>query len=376
MLSFALGSRRESAGAEADAASVGMDPDALERAVDLVRARSARSQLHVIRRGEVVLDRSFGCDADALFWTFSACKPYPALLVHLLAERGQLGLDEPIAAHWPRFGRNGKERVTVRHVLQHRSGILTPGGTLGDALTMTSWGLFAARIEAARLRWEPGEAPAYEPISYGFILGELLERVTGRPFVDLVRSEIIEPLGLRDSHFGLPVELWDRHVDVRGEGLAAGIAGRGVNRRQVRAAVIPAAGLSTTARDLGALYRALLADGQEQQGRILSAHTLQAALVPSSDGELDRGTRSHIRWSQGFQLGGPRGHEGAYTPMGERSSPLAFGHNGSNCCMAWADPERELVFAYTSDRLQDGERAKRHLADLADAVIGACEEAA
>ncbi|MDQ1530139.1 MAG: hypothetical protein QOE37_244, partial [Microbacteriaceae bacterium] len=116
-----------------------MRPDPLGEAVDLIRRRGARAQLVVQRRGRTVLDRSFGCRPDALFWTFSAGKPFTALLVHQLAEEGVLELDAPVSRYWPEFGRRGKEAVTVLQVLQHRAGF---GGArvLGDAAAMTDWG--------------------------------------------------------------------------------------------------------------------------------------------------------------------------------------------------------------------------------------------
>ncbi|WP_141726008.1 serine hydrolase domain-containing protein, partial [Actinacidiphila rubida] len=219
-------------------------PAALDRAVDLVRSRGAAAQLCVLRDGEVVVDEAVGCAPDALFWTFSAGKPLIALLVHLLAERGALALDDPVARHWPEFGRHGKERVTVRQVLRHRSGLATARGMLGDALAMTDWQRSVRALEGARLRWPPGRLPAYQPIAYGFVLGEVARRVTGTPPADLLTSELLAPLGLTGLHPVLPGELWPRHVPVRGRGPAAAVTQRVVNRRRVRHAVIPSAGVS------------------------------------------------------------------------------------------------------------------------------------
>src|SRR5690242_8939948 len=107
---------------ECDPAAAGMSHGGLQAALDVVRSRGARAQLCVLRNGQVVLDRSYGCDPDSLFWIFSASKPYIALAVHLLAERGRLHLDDPVSEHWPEFGHGGKSTVTIRQVLQHRSG--------------------------------------------------------------------------------------------------------------------------------------------------------------------------------------------------------------------------------------------------------------
>src|SRR5216683_1581154 len=158
----------------------GVDAAALERVLELVRARGAVAQLCVLRDGQVVLDRRFGCRADALFWVFSVSKPFVALLVHLLAERGELALDDPVAACWPAYARDGKDAITIRHVLTHRAGVpVSSRSLLGDAMAMTSWDRAVRQAESARPRWPAGQVPAYHTLSYGFILGELLRRVTG-----------------------------------------------------------------------------------------------------------------------------------------------------------------------------------------------------
>ena len=170
----------------------------------LVRARGARASLCVLRDGRVLLDRSFGGPPDALFWIFSASKPFVALLVHQLAVRGTVDLDAPVARYWPEFAGGGKGAVTVRHVLQHRSGFATARGFAGDALAMTDWPRAIRAIERARLRWVPGEVAAYQPIVYGHILGELVRRVTGTSVASLLSSEFLGPLGLTDTFLGLP----------------------------------------------------------------------------------------------------------------------------------------------------------------------------
>jgi CubicO group peptidase (beta-lactamase class C family) len=350
----------------------GVEARGLARAVDLVQARGAAARLCVLREGQVVLDRGFGCPPDALFWIFSASKPLVALLVHLLAQRGELTLDDRVAEHWPRFGQHGKESVTIRQVLQHRSGLPVAGGAARDALAMTDWDRAVRQIEQARLSWPPGQVPAYHFISYGFILGELVRQVSGVGVRDFLITEFLGPLGLRDIHLGLPDGLWPRHVPIRGRGPAARLTRVFVNRRATRQAVIPAAGISATARDLARFYEMLLRGGELDGTRVLEAATIEQARRPSSDGELDRFLGLPIRWSQGFQLAGPANGRLPGGPMGRLSSPQTFGHNGSNCCIAWADPGRQLVFVYLTDRLTAGHEGARHQGEVADAIIAAC----
>jgi len=332
--------------------------------IDLVRSRGAVAQLCVIADGEVVLDVAVGCRPDALFWVFSASKPFVALLVHQLAERGELDLDDPVGKHWPEFG---KPDITVRHVLQHRAGIPTVHGAARDMLAMTDWRRSVRAIERAAPRYPAGAVPAYHVVTFGFILGELVRRVTGTPVEQVLQERLVAPLGLRDIHLGLPPGEWGRHVPVRGHGRAAKLAQVYVNRRRAREAVIPAAGISATARDIAGFYDTLLRGG----GPVLRPETVAEARIPSSDGEVDRFLGVQTRWSQGFQLGGPVDDGVRARAMGRLSSTETFGHNGSNCCIAWADPTRRLAFAYLTSQLGPRHLGARHIAAVADAVIAA-----
>jgi CubicO group peptidase (beta-lactamase class C family) len=328
-------------------------------AVDLMRSRGAPAQLCVIRRGEVVLDEAYRCDPGGLFWIFSASKPFVALLVHLLAQRGALSLSDPVAKHWPGFGQRGKESVTIRQVLAHRAGVPVARGRVGDVRAMADWPRAVREVEAARPVYAPGSVPAYHYLTYGTILGRLVELVSSSPLRTFLGDNILEPLGLHDTYLGLPEQRWPDRVPVRGAGPGGWLTASVVNSRTVRTAPIPGAGISTTARDLARFYDVLLSGGRG----VWEPETLAAARVPSSDGEVDRFVRLPIRWSYGFQLGGTG------RPMGRLSSPETFGHNGSNCCIGWADPTRGLAFAYLTGRIDVGAPGAVHLGQVADAVL-------
>ena len=344
-------------------------------ALRLVRARVGATRLLAIRGGIPFLDERIGCRPDALFWTFSAGKPFIAVLVHRLAERGAIALDAPVADYWPEFARHGKQDVTVRRVLQHRSGMAVATTSVGDALAMTSWERSVHRIEKARLHWPVGAVPAYQYLVFGFILGELVQRVTGMPIAEALRVELLSPLGLHDTYLGVPASELSRCVPIRGTTTIGRVAALDLNRRSLRQAVIPAAGISTTAEDLARFYSMLLAGGELDGVRILSQNTVSRMLRPSSNGESDRYAKAPVRWSEGFQLGGARHEAGFISPLGELSSKQAFGHNGSNCCVAWADPTRGLVFVHLTNRLGEGLDAIGHHSAVADAVIAACDAA-
>jgi len=371
-----------------------VDPAGLRRAAALVEQRGAAAQLWVAQGGEVLLDRTFGCGPHDLFWLFSASKPWVTVLLYQLVEQGLVELDAPVARYWPEFAAHGKGGITLRHVLQHRSGLPTAGrglrprrsapapgrgradvvgmalGSLGDALAMTSWERSVRRIERARPRFPPGQVPAYQYLDFGFIVGEVVRRVTGRPVADLLRERVAGPLGLRDTHLGLPAPELRRAVAVRGRGWYARGVAAVVNRPAVRMAPIPAAGISTTARDLGTFYTGLLGWGGR---RLVSEASLAEMTTPSAEHDLDQLVGIHIRWAQGLQLGGPRLPPLTFSPMGRTSSPRAFGHNGSNVAIGWADPDRDLVFAYVNNLMTGYVPDYTHLAEVADAVLGACD---
>lgn len=366
---------REQIGPEESADAAGMSARGLADALGLVRERRQRAQLVVVRRGRTVVDRAFDCPRDGLFWTFSAGKPLLALLIHRMAELRYLSLDDPVARFWPEFAAHSKGGVTIRNVLEHRSGLATGGTPLGDALEMGDWQRSTRRLARARLRHRPGRVVAYQFLAFGFILGEVARRAARRPLRTLLADCVLEPLGLDDTYLGLPPDLWSRRVPVRAATPLQAAAARVVNGRRIREALIPAAGFSTTAGQMARLYAELEASARQgTDGPVLRANTLRAALRPTSERTIDRAALYPIRWSEGFQLGGPRWVPGTVSPLGAHSSARAFGHNGSNCCIGWADPTRGLAVAYLTDRLGGPTRGLRHFAAVSDALLAACRQ--
>lgn len=340
-------------------------PD-FRRVTDLVDARGGASWLTVLQGGEVLLDRRTGCGPDALFYTFSVSKPFVALAVHLLVERGMLHLDDPVAAHWPAYARGGKADITVRHVLSHRAGVPYSTGTLlGDTVRLTDPLRSVVAAEDARPRWPAGEVVGYHVLSFGFILGELVRRVSGIPVERFIAENLLRPAGLTETTLGLPEAEASRGVPLRA--LSAPERARTLlfNRPSTRAVPVPAAALSTNGRELAEFYRLLLGGGEG----VLRPETIAAAREVSSDGEPDRIMGHPVRWSYGFQLGGPIG---LARPTGSRADPRTFGHNGSSICNVWADPARDLVVAYLTNTADERRRALRHLSDVSDAVLVAC----
>lgn len=316
---------------------------------------------------------------DTLFTVYSAGKPIISTCVHLLAERGLLDYDAPIAAYWPAFAANGKERVTVRHVLTHRAGVpqLPPGTT---AETICDWEAMCTGIAALALLWEPGMRRGYHAATVGWILGEVVRRVDGRPFGQFVQEEICRPLGLnRQLYFGLADSEASRVAtmdpgppgeppapDSLAEQAFPNALRRIFNRPDVRRACIPAANGLMTARALARHYAALIGPGVDGI-RILPAARVATATVPLPD-EPDVVWGITAGQGLGYLLGGPLPDGVDYVMGGRRS---AFGHHGAGGPMGFADPEYGLAVGITMTTPRGGGvEARRQIAERVRAVLG------
>jgi CubicO group peptidase (beta-lactamase class C family) len=186
----------------------------------------------------VVLDESFGCRADSQFVLFSAgsrSSPSPCTC----SQGGGLSLDDPVAARWPEFGQRGKQAITIRQVLQHRGGLPVARDMPLDALAMTDWDASVRAIERAVPAYPPGEVVVYHILTFGFILGEVVRRVTSVGVREFVAGELLGPLGVTDVYLGLPPALWARHVPVGGRLAAECNTRLVINRRAKREAGHP-----------------------------------------------------------------------------------------------------------------------------------------
>jgi CubicO group peptidase (beta-lactamase class C family) len=146
-------------------------------------------------------DRTRPWQQDTLTTVLSGTKGLSSTCVHQLIDRGELDLDAPVARYWPEFGQAGKQDITVRMVMCHRSGVIGPRVPMSWQ-QVTDWDYACEQIAAAEPWWEPGTAQGYHMTTFGFILGEVFRRVTGRTIGQYLRAEIAEPLGA-DVHIGL-----------------------------------------------------------------------------------------------------------------------------------------------------------------------------
>src|SRR5215210_5394774 len=246
--------------------------------------------------GELVVDTWSGVadeatgqpvDGDTLFTSWSTTKGFVATCLHILADRGQVDYDTPVATYWPEFGVHGKDVVTVREALAHRAGVpQMPEGVTSEM--MTDWDAMCAAIASLKPLWKPGTTVCYHAWTFGWIIGELVRRIDGRPIAQFAREELCQPLGIEDFYLGIPDAVEERVAPLREAPAPAGPPGAPndlarrvmppqvtsaavVNRPDVRRASIPGGGGIMNARAIARHYAMLAQAGVLDGVRILSA---------------------------------------------------------------------------------------------------------
>ena len=335
--------------------------------------RGGGAAVAVYHRGEPVVDAWVGTrnaagapwQSDTMAMSFSTTKGVVATTVHRLVDRGLIDYDEPVATYWPEFAAAGKERITVRHLLSHSAGLHQLRGVISDAYDMLDWDLVCTALAAQAPRYEPGTRHGYHGITYGFLVGEVIRRVTGLTVSDAVDAEIVKPLGLDGMSIGAPPDERDRIAELivkfgnaeRSERFAR----RALRSARLRPAIetfmvpgsdlllassavldapIPAVNGCFTARSLARMYAALAGGGVLDGERFLSTETLRRATEIQS-----RGPDIVV----GFPMGWRLGYHLAATTRG--IIPNGFGHFGFGGSGAWADPDNDLALGFVCNRV-------------------------
>ena len=308
------------------------------------------------------LARSEPWEEDTIVIMNSVAKSMCALCTHILIDRGLIDFDAPVARYWPEFAGGGKAGVLVRHVLSHTCGVIycdhAPPGSWFD------WGAHIHALEKQEPAWVPGEKGAYNSINIGYILGEIVRRVSGKTVGTFLREEISERLGA-DYHIGLkPDEIArvsDMHQNPKNgffkiagdDSTPLGRAFRSApkmgyfqNCREIRELEVASFGGHGSARAMARIYAMLAGDGEIDGVRLLRPEAVARAaqLVWEDDCIM---TQRRIRMGYGFMHNEPD-----TVPMG--ASPQAFGHTGTGGAFAWCDRERNLSFAYCTNFQREG----------------------
>jgi CubicO group peptidase (beta-lactamase class C family) len=335
--------------------------------------------------------------ADTLAMSFSTTKGLVATALHVLVDRGLLDYDDPVSKHWPEFAQHGKDVITVRDVLSHRAGLPQLRSLLDRSERILDWGHMVRALERAVPRLRPGGAPAYHAFTFGWLAGELVQRVSGRSLMEVIRDEIGRPLGVEaDLHIGSEspevharlATLGPRPAPGRisrlatSRGVAAGlgrlwrptrlpfdpllmqdalIPGEDADLvfdRRILAAPIPAANGLFTARGLARVYAALAGGGELDGTRLLSRGTLRRATEVQTRAP-DRVVMIPMHWRLGYHS--------AFTTAGRLRG--GFGHFGYGGSGAWADPTRQLAFAMVNNRIGGTPFGDLRIAELGTAAL-------
>ncbi len=318
--------------------------------------------LAVRHRGRVVLDRSLGwarlgdeprlADPDTPFCIFSASKAMTAMVAHLLDERGELHIGDRVAEYIPEYAAHGKSSITIEHVLSHRAGVANLPGEALDLDNLADKEYLLKLMCDARPRTRPGKLLAYHAVSGGFIIAEIVERVTGKDIRAVMQDEVLDPLGFRWGNYGVaPADLdavgWSyptgppplppvSTVLERALGLPPDDITRMSNDPRFLTGIVPAANVVTSANELSRFFELLRCDGELDGVRILDGRTIRRAIVERSYREFDLTLGAPMRHSAGFMLGAD-----AISLFGP-DTDRAFGHLGFTNVLGWADPDRDL----------------------------------
>ena len=304
---------------------------------------------------------------DTLVNVYSTTKGMTATCAHRLVDQGRLNIDQRVIHYWPEFAQCGKEQITVRQLLSHRAGLPAISVPL-DPESVFEWRVMTEAIAAQKPWWPPGTRHGYHARTFGWLLGELVRRTTGKTVGTYFHEEIAGPLGL-DFHIGLKKSQHHRVAPIgkvpppppgttpnlidmmrsRPESVTSKAftnpniyrLGDVANSAAWRSAEIPSSNGHGTARDLARLYGALACGGSIDGIQILSTESVEAALTEQARGE-DAVLRIETRFGLGFMRPVP----------GARMGPNdnAFGHPGTGGSVGFADPEARVGFGYVMNK--------------------------
>ncbi len=300
-------------------------------------------------------------DGDTLFTVFSTSKGITATCIHILADRGVVDYNKPIAHYWPEFAAKGKGKATVLDGLTHRAGVpQMPDGVTPQM--MCDWDGMCKAIANLDPLWEPGTKSGYHAYTFGWILGEVVRRTDGRPIAKFIQEEINKPLGIKDIYMGIPDDVEGRvatltnappppnapprtAIQMRTIPPAVGTTGEVFNRHDVRRASLPAVGGIVSARALARHYAMLAGLGALGKIRLMGAKRVETARSLQVDAVDETSGVRAIRAMGYFMGGGPQP-----SPMGP--SQQAFGHPGAGGSIGFADPENKLAVGFTKTLLK------------------------
>ena len=378
-----------------------------------LRGTRGGASVCVYYRGQPVVDIWGGArdesgqawEADTLAPSYSTTKGVASTLLHLLADRGQIDYDAPVATYWPGFGKSGKHGITLRQVLTHQAGLFHIRKMVDRAERMLDWDYMVQALENAEPAHLPGARTAYHGLTYGYLVGEIVRRVSGRELGQFLHEELAAPLGLDGLYIGAPDDaiarcarlirpaslgnpatqligysiqqyltgmsgfLQSLGIDSQLGSFHDALAPRGMRRLDFNDPAtlrepIPSANGIFTARSLAAMYAMLAGGGSLGGKRLLSNQTVQKL----SNLAAAPGRYAVIPFNMRWRLG----YHGVYSSTGFRES--AYGHFGFGGSGGWADPDLDLAVAMITNSGQGSTFGDSRIARISGAVLKAIAE--
>ncbi len=309
-------------------------------------------------------------EEDTLAMCYSTTKGVTATMIHILADRGLINYDALVSEYWPEFGQNGKSQITVRHLLGHEAGLYNLRGVIDDFDATQDWKYMANRLAESQPSHSPGRSSGYHALTYGWLLGEIIERVTHKPFSEVVYEELVQPLNLDGFYIGAPkdqlhrvsnitdattimavkkLEEWTskqaviipKRFPLSLRRLTNSLLTKNIDKLiamepEHLQSSIPAANGLFTARSLAKVYATLAEGGAIDNVRLLSEERIES-VTRVHNRKLDRVVPVPFFWRMGYHS----------VPSSSGFIPKAFGHFGFGGSGGWADPSRNLAMAMT-----------------------------
>jgi CubicO group peptidase (beta-lactamase class C family) len=361
--------------------AIGLDPDRLGRAYDLLRKwadadKLPAAALCVGRHGRMVEPRFFGRQRpetgapalrkDALFLVASITKPVTVTAAMILVERGELSLEDRVAEYVPAFAARGKGAVQVRHLMTHTSGL--PDMVADNEKLRKEHRPLSAFVEATcreALLFAPGTRVSYQSMGT-LLLAEVVHQVTGQTVQEFLRKEVFEPLGMRDTSLGWQPAKKERIAAVRVPKAMEG-ADWSWNSAYWLGLGVPWGGLITSPADFALFCQMMLSGGSLDDVRILSPATVRAMTTNQLEAmpKVPEEERRCRPWGLGWRLNWP-GHSANF---GDLLGPRTYGHWGATGTVCWLDPETETFCILFTTQPQEPEG--RFLAKVCNVVAAA-----
>lgn len=297
---------------------------------------------------------------DTIVNVYSTTKAMTALCAHVLADRGLLNVDEPVARYWPEFAQNDKAAVTPRMLLAHTAGLAGVSRPL-SVEDLYAWDPMVDALAAEEPWWEPGTQSGYHAITFGHLIGELVRRISGKTPGRFFREEIAAPLSA-DFQIGLPAaddrraaELVAAAANETAAPDPSSMLGRIVNNPRMtpslgntiewRRAELPAVNGHGNARSVARVMSMLACNGKAGDVSLLQPQTVESAITEQIHGP-DLVLGMPMRWGLGFMLAS------STLPIGP--NPRTFGHGGWGGSLGFADLDARVSFAYVMNRMSPG----------------------